>query len=148
MSQLLVLGFEFFQISFVRNFLNSVAIHPRNRVGKHVQFQRREIFLFLKLRENLEVKPPHELFVGPGSDSFFLALPSDVSAKKLAFLMRLPGGGVDLAGDGDHWAATVISPAFAGKSKIQQHQMVYGALGGRMGGVLHALKLTTMAQKP
>jgi len=54
----------------------------------------------------------------------------------------------DLAGDGDHYAATVVSPAFTGKSKIQQHQMVYGALGGRMGGVLHALKLTTMAQKP
>jgi len=54
----------------------------------------------------------------------------------------------DLAGDGDHWAATVISPAFAGKTKIQQHQMVYQALGGRMGGVLHALKLTTMAQRP
>jgi stress-induced morphogen len=54
----------------------------------------------------------------------------------------------DLAGDGDHYAATVISPSFAGKTKIQQHQMVYGALGGRMGGVLHALKLTTMAQRP
>jgi stress-induced morphogen len=54
----------------------------------------------------------------------------------------------DLAGDGDHWAATVVSAAFAGKTKIQQHQMVYAALGGRMGGVLHALKLTTMAQKP
>lgn len=54
----------------------------------------------------------------------------------------------DLAGDGDHWAATVVSAAFAGKSKVQQHQMVYGALGGRMGGVLHALKLTTMAPKP
>ena len=53
----------------------------------------------------------------------------------------------DLAGDGDHYAATVVSPAFAGKSKVQQHQMVYGALGGRMGGVLHALKLTTMARK-
>ena len=53
----------------------------------------------------------------------------------------------DLAGDGDHYAATVVSSAFAGKSKIQQHQMVYGALGGRMGGVLHALKLTTMAPK-
>ena len=63
----------------------------------------------------------------------------------------IPGAEVeiqDLAGDGDHWAATVVSPAFAGKSKIQQHQMVYGALGGRMGGVLHALKLTTMAQRP
>jgi stress-induced morphogen len=54
----------------------------------------------------------------------------------------------DLAGDGDHYAATVVSPAFAGKSKIQQHQMVYGALGGRMGGALHALRLTTMAQRP
>ncbi len=54
----------------------------------------------------------------------------------------------DLAGDGDHWAATVISAAFAGKTKIQQHQMVYRALGERMGGVLHALKLTTMAPKP
>lgn len=53
----------------------------------------------------------------------------------------------DLAGDGDHYAATVVSPAFAGKSKVQQHQMVYGALGGRMGGVLHALKLTTMAPR-
>ena len=63
----------------------------------------------------------------------------------------VPGAEVemqDLAGDGDHWAATVVSPAFAGKTKIQQHQMVYAALGGRMGGVLHALKLTTMAQKP
>ena len=63
----------------------------------------------------------------------------------------IPGADVeiqDLAGDGDHYAATVVSPAFAGKSKIQQHQMVYGALGGRMGGVLHALTLTTMAQKP
>jgi stress-induced morphogen len=54
----------------------------------------------------------------------------------------------DLAGDGDHYAATVVSPAFAGKSKVQQHQMVYGALGGRMGGELHALALTTMAQRP
>jgi stress-induced morphogen len=53
----------------------------------------------------------------------------------------------DLAGDGDHWAATVVSPAFAGKTKIQQHQMVYRALGDRMGGVLHALKLTTMAPR-
>ena len=51
----------------------------------------------------------------------------------------------DLAGDGDHWAATVISAGFKGKTKIQQHQMVYRALGDRMGGVLHALKLTTMA---
>ncbi|UYN95991.1 MAG: BolA family transcriptional regulator [Enhydrobacter sp.] len=53
----------------------------------------------------------------------------------------------DMVGDGDHWAATVVSAAFAGKTKIQQHQMVYRALGERMGGVLHALKLTTMAPK-
>lgn len=49
----------------------------------------------------------------------------------------------DLAGDGDHYAATVTSAAFEGKSRVQQHQMVYDALGGRMGGVLHALALTT-----
>ena len=51
----------------------------------------------------------------------------------------------DLAGDGDHYAATVVSSAFKGKTRVQQHQMVYGALQGRMGGVLHALALTTSA---
>ncbi len=49
----------------------------------------------------------------------------------------------DLAGDGDHYSATVVSAAFKGKSRVQQHQLVYGALKGRMGGELHALKLTT-----
>lgn len=49
----------------------------------------------------------------------------------------------DLAGDNDHWAAHVVTGAFKGKSRVQQHQMVYDALGGRMGGVLHALQLTT-----
>jgi stress-induced morphogen len=49
----------------------------------------------------------------------------------------------DLAGDNDHWAATVRSAAFRGKSRVQQHQMVYAALKGNMGGVLHALQLTT-----
>ena len=51
----------------------------------------------------------------------------------------------DLAGDNDHWAATVKSAAFQGKSRVQQHQMVYAALKGNMGGVLHALQLTTAA---
>ena len=50
----------------------------------------------------------------------------------------------DLAGDGDHYAATVISAAFKGKTRVQQHQMVYAALKGNMGGVLHALALTTV----
>ena len=49
----------------------------------------------------------------------------------------------DLAGDGDHYAATVISPSFKGKSRVQQHQLVYNALQGRMGGLLHALALQT-----
>ena len=51
----------------------------------------------------------------------------------------------DLAGDGDHYAATVTSAAFRGKSRVQQHQLVYSALQGRMGGALHALALTTVA---
>ena len=49
----------------------------------------------------------------------------------------------DLAGDGNHYAATVISEAFKGKNRVQQHQMVYAALQGRMGGELHALALQT-----
>lgn len=49
----------------------------------------------------------------------------------------------DLAGDGDHYAAHVVSSAFTGKTRVAQHKLVYEALGGRMGGVLHALQLTT-----
>ena len=49
----------------------------------------------------------------------------------------------DLRGDGDHYAAHVVSAAFKGKSRVQQHQMVYQALRGRMGGELHALALQT-----
>ena len=49
----------------------------------------------------------------------------------------------DLAGDGNHYSATVISSQFKGKTKIQQHKMVYGSLKGKMGGELHALALKT-----
>jgi len=49
----------------------------------------------------------------------------------------------DLAGDGDHYAATVVASAFRGLSKVKQHQLVYAALKGKMGGDLHALALTT-----
>ena len=61
---------------------------------------------------------------------------------------RFPDASVsidDLAGDGDHYAATVVTEAFRGKSRVQQHQMVYEALQGRMGGALHALALKTSA---
>jgi stress-induced morphogen len=59
---------------------------------------------------------------------------------------RIPDADVtirDLAGDGDHYAATVIAESFRGKSRVQQHQMVYEALKGQMGGQLHALALQT-----
>ncbi|MEL7688314.1 BolA family transcriptional regulator [Citromicrobium bathyomarinum] len=62
----------------------------------------------------------------------------------------LPGAEVemrDLAGDNDHWAAKVTAPQFAGKSRVQQHKLVYEALDGKMGGVLHALQLTTEPPK-
>ena len=49
----------------------------------------------------------------------------------------------DLAGDGDHYAATLIAESFRGKSRVQQHQLVYASLKGQMGGVLHALALQT-----
>ena len=59
---------------------------------------------------------------------------------------RIPDAQVtiqDLAGDGDHYAATVIAESFRGKSRVQQHQAVYEALKGQMGGALHALALQT-----
>ena len=52
----------------------------------------------------------------------------------------------DLAGDGDHYSALVASSAFKGKTRVQQHKLVYDALQGRMGGVLHALQLQTRAK--
>jgi stress-induced morphogen len=64
-----------------------------------------------------------------------------------AILAALPGASVelrDLAGDDDHWAATVTAPQFAGKSRVQQHKMVYAAIGEKMGGELHALQVTTV----
>jgi stress-induced morphogen len=62
--------------------------------------------------------------------------------------LALPDAAVeirDLAGDGDHYAAKVVSAAFRGKSRVQQHQIVYAALQGEMGGLLHALALQTAA---
>jgi stress-induced morphogen len=53
----------------------------------------------------------------------------------------------DLAGDGDHYAAQVVSSAFKNKTRVQQHQLVYEALGGHMGDALHALALTTAVPK-
>ena len=49
----------------------------------------------------------------------------------------------DLVGDGDHYSARVVSESFRGQPRVRQHQRVYEALGGRMGGALHALQLTT-----
>lgn len=71
-----------------------------------------------------------------------------MAADEIAAMIRagIPDAQVeitDLAGDGDHYAARVVAPSFAGLSRVKQHQAVYAALGGRMGGVLHALQLTT-----
>ena len=71
-----------------------------------------------------------------------------MSAEEIVGLIKaaLPQAEVDLrdlAGDGDHYAVHVVSDEFAGKSRVQQHKLVYAALGGRMGGELHALQVTT-----
>lgn len=71
-----------------------------------------------------------------------------MTANEIETLIRdaLPDAEVtitDLAGDGDHYSAHVVSATFAGKPRVAQHKLVYEALGGRMGGVLHALQLTT-----
>jgi stress-induced morphogen len=73
-----------------------------------------------------------------------------MAASEIEVLIRaaLPDAQVtieDLAGDGDHYAASVVSEAFRGLSRVRQHQLVFQALGGRMGGELHALALQTSA---
>lgn len=73
-----------------------------------------------------------------------------MAAEEIEALIRtaLPDAQIrieDLRGDGDHYAATVVSAAFAGLPRVRQHQLVYRALGTRMGGELHALQLTTAA---
>jgi stress-induced morphogen len=73
-------------------------------------------------------------------------MPMDANEIERLIKARIPDAEVsirDLAGDGDHYAATVISESFRGKSRVQQHQMVYDALKGQMGGILHALALQT-----
>lgn len=75
-------------------------------------------------------------------------MPMNAADIEKMILEALPDAQVeirDLAGDGDHYAAVVVSEAFRGKSRVQQHQMVYDALKGNMGGVLHALALQTSA---
>ncbi len=72
-----------------------------------------------------------------------------MSASEIEQLIRagLPDARVeieDLAGDGNHYRATIVSETFRGKTRVQQHQLVYQALGGRMGEELHALALSTM----
>jgi stress-induced morphogen len=73
-----------------------------------------------------------------------------MAAEEIAELIRqgIPDADVeitDLAGDGDHYSARVVSESFRGLPRVRQHQRVYDALGGRMGGVLHALQLKTSA---
>ncbi|WP_127143251.1 BolA family protein [Pelagibacterium montanilacus] len=75
-------------------------------------------------------------------------MPMDASEIEGLIKAALPDARVDirdLAGDGDHYSATVVSEAFRGKSRVQQHQLVYQALKGNMGGTLHALALQTSA---
>jgi stress-induced morphogen len=73
-------------------------------------------------------------------------MPMSAAAIEAMIREALPDAEVtitDLRGDGDHYAAHVVSAAFAGRTRVAQHQAVYAALGGRMGGELHALQLTT-----
>lgn len=77
-------------------------------------------------------------------------MPMDASEIESLILAALPDASVtltDMAGDRDHWSAHVVSSSFAGLPRVRQHKMVYDALEGRVGGVLHALKLTTAAKE-
>ncbi len=78
-------------------------------------------------------------------------MPMDAAEIETLIKQAIPDAQVvirDLAGDGDHYAAQVVSAAFAGKTRLQQHQMVYRALKGRMGEALHALALQTGVPEP
>jgi stress-induced morphogen len=80
------------------------------------------------------------------SDGGLLEMPMDARDIESMIKAAIPDAEVtirDLAGDGDHYAATVIAESFRGKSRVQQHQIVYQSLKGQMGGVLHALALQT-----
>lgn len=73
-------------------------------------------------------------------------MPMDATEIERRIKAALPDADIeirDLAGDGDHWAAKVISESFRGKTRVQQHKMVYDSLHGDMGGALHALALQT-----
>ncbi len=76
-------------------------------------------------------------------------MPMSAEEIRRRILAALPDAEVeltDLAGDDDHWSARVTSSAFAGLPRVRQHRLVYDALGGEMGGRLHALQLTTIAR--
>jgi len=75
-------------------------------------------------------------------------MPMPISELERCLVEAFPDGQIqidDLAGDGDHYRATIVSMAFRGLSRVRQHQLVHGALKGRMGGELHALALETRA---
>jgi stress-induced morphogen len=75
-------------------------------------------------------------------------MPMEATEIETLIKAKLPDAQVtikDLAGDGDHYAAVIVSESFRGKTKVQQHQLVYDALQGNMGGALHALALQTSA---
>ena len=75
-------------------------------------------------------------------------MPMPIEALEAALREGFPGAQievVDLAGDGDHYKARIVSEAFRGLPRVRQHQLVYAALKGRMGGELHALALETSA---
>ena len=75
-------------------------------------------------------------------------MPMDANEIERLIKQKLPDAQItirDLAGDGDHYAAEIVSEAFRGKNRVQQHQMIYEALEGNMGGALHALALQTSA---
>ncbi len=116
--------------------------------------QRRRRFDFAQWRHDIPgAAEPGPRRLLPGADGRLIQAQESVmpmAAAEIESLIRasLPDAQVtieDLAGDGDHYACTVISEAFRGRSRVQQHQLVYAALQGHMGGALHALAIQTNA---
>ena len=81
--------------------------------------------------------------------NYFIVMPMTVEQIKQFIKEAIPDASVeieDLKGDGDHFSATVISKSFSGKTRVEQHKMVYDAFNGKMGSDLHALKLKTVSE--
>src|SRR3954462_6976235 len=124
------------------------AASRRKRCKRRSSFETRATARLLSMRNGCVTQQAIGCKLAPPDSQRFGAFSMPMEARDIETMIKsaIPDAEVtirDLAGDGDHYAATVISESFRGKSRVQQHQIVYQSLKGQMGGLLHALALQT-----